>query len=160
MKQIKSKLIIGQVSAIILYTVLYWATKGLNQTDWLELLLLLLGLSLGIGLVWLDEYWLVNLYSEADSQAHPLSQSLVVLLSLFPIGVFVVTSTASVLSMGFFLGLAASIVTKMVSLYQQPDVLRQQFFWQLKTPLGDSQVQWVVNGAVILLGFFSILFVW
>lgn len=160
MKQIKSKLIIGQVSAIILYTVLYWATKGLNQTDWLELLLLLLGLSLGTGLVWLDEYWLVNQYSEADSQAHPLSQSLVVLLSLIPIGVFVVTSTASVLSMGFFLGLAASIVTKMVSLYQQPDVLRQQFFWQLKTPLGDSQVQWVVNGAVILLGFFSILFVW
>ncbi len=88
------------------------------------------------------------------------SQSLVVLLSLIPIGVFVVTSTASVLSMGFFLGLAASIVTEMVSLYQQPDVLRQQFFWQLKTPLSDSQVQWVVNGAVILLGIFSILFVW
>ena len=99
-----SKLLLLQIVLNGLFLCLFMIFKWSDALGFIPPILLSVGLLLGTVVAYVDEYLLAAQYAEPGLEPHPISRSIVVLLSLIPIGIFALTSTASVLSIGFFFG--------------------------------------------------------
>ncbi len=152
--------ILFQALLVLLYIGLYRLFVWEEVAGLIELGFFIFGISIGTLMVIADDVWLASLYTEPTDIVRPLTRSILFVLLLIPIGVFVLTSTASVLAIGLFLGITSSLVSEMVMLYSEPQQISEKYLWQLQRSLSDLEVQRIVLGMVLFLVTFSFLFVW
>ncbi len=136
-----------------------------------QFLFFVLGLTLGAGLVWLDQLVLFKKYNEDQNQrfvenqhlaenqvnqtekaSHYIGQSLLFLLVYAGMAVYLVTSGGNRLAQGIVMGLGLTLWLKMFLLAKKPILFKQQFLWQLKIKV-DQQTIWkiIIGFAVFLL---------
>ncbi|MFZ1721867.1 MAG: hypothetical protein WAU07_05175 [Microgenomates group bacterium] len=102
----------------------------------------------------------VNSVADSSHVPHLITRSLLFMLSLIPLGVFLITSTGSVLGIGLYLGLLTSISSELTSLYQTPQLIRERYLYQLKRLPQSNELMWYVVGVVTWTVLFGVLVVW
>ncbi len=115
---------------------------------WFQIPILIVGLFFGLLLVQIDRLYLHHLYRSTEDEAL-VTQSLLFLGLFIPLSFFVVTSTGSILGGGIIVGFLASTLASLFSLRSNKELLEKTYFFQLKRPLTQMEVQ-IVMGAMIL----------
>jgi len=135
-----------KVAIIVSYSVLFAvATYFGKSTSYFDIFLFILGLLFGAAILHLDEVFLYDLY--ADEQQKLLSQdekqfatrSLLFLLMLFPLGLYIMTSTGSSVGVGLFIGIISGISVEMAQLRNNSELFHKRFLFQLKRKLTTQE---------------------
>ncbi len=92
--------------------------------------------------------------------SHLITRSLLFVLSLVPLGIFLLTSTGSVLGIGLYLGILVSYSSELVSFYHSPQLIRDRFLYQLKKAPQANEMLWFMVGVVTWTVLFGVLVVW
>lgn len=140
---------------------------------WFGFLLFVVGVFLGLVLLIIDERRLSALYQEDESspstelvaggQRKPDSKKFIVtrstlfLLTLVPLSLFVLTSTGSMIGMGFLMGIMLGLIVEMWIFKDQLDLFRQRYLNQLSIHLSKNSISQIVIGSS---AFFLILNLW
>ena len=122
--------------------------------------LFIMGLTLGILLLELDELVFFRYYQEADSaekQSQLMTRSLVFMLALAPLGLFLMTSTGSFLGVGLFLGIVSSLSVELIEYRTNHAAFKSRFMQQLQRELTVTEQQWFVIGFCCLGAIFALL---
>lgn len=94
------------------------------------------------------------LVSKNDSQTKLLLKSAGFALVWFFLTIYVLTSTGSVVALGILMGLGLNLSDAIVSDWKDLDKLGKWFGWQIKRPLGKTEVKVAALVTVLLwLGF-------
>ncbi len=139
---------------------LFYLSKWSTEQGVTSLILLTLGMLLGTAVAVVDDLVLAPKYTEPGMKVRPISRSMFILLALVPLGLYVLTSTASVLSLGFYFGFSCFLIMEMFSLYSKPAELHERFLWQMTERWAPESYQWFVTISLAVLGLFTILFIW
>lgn len=145
-----------------MYVGVYWLLAWQSSDGWQEIVLLLVGLVCGSVLWFADEIALAKEYAEPGATVRPLSKSLLLVLALVPVGIFVLTSTASVLALGFYIAVSGAIVLELlVRLYSKElESIRQLYLWQLQRSVSDHELVQMVGFFTMFVASVLVLSVW
>lgn len=138
--------LLPQYLAPLLYAGLYHMFNvGLVLEFSLGVALLGLGMYLGVALSWLDEHVFYSYYRSDSPEQNQWPQlatrSLLFVLTLIPLGIFIVSSTGSELGVGVLLGFAIVILSEMNWLHRFVDEFHAHFLWQLKRRLNEQEIR-------------------
>lgn len=100
-----------------------------------------------------------SVVSREDSRPELITRSLLFLLTLVPLGIFLLTSTGSVLGIGVYLGIIITLCVEIMSLYGDIDTLSARYLYQLNRKLRVSDLQifmgcvlaWTVTISILVL---------
>lgn len=128
------------------------------QASWMATVLLVLGMYGGFGLLLADVEWLHQFYQEPSTQTpeHELfspkyiTRSALFMLTLFPLTIFILTSTGSSIGMGMLLGILLGLSLEMFSLRSNSVEFQAQFLSQVKRPFSAEEIEWI---ALLFCGF-------
>lgn len=145
-----------------LLSLIFWGVFLLKYLDawpkpsiW-SLILLAIGLVVGNLLVNIDRQWLQPYYGGRDL----MTQSLLFLLVMAPLGLFVVTSTGSLLGVGLVVGFELQTTWQMIKLCCHVQTFHQTFLLQLKRQLSRPEIKVMVGlqvGVTALLILLSLI---
>lgn len=145
-------------------TLAFYVGIGALPTDTIQLVTYALGWLFGLVLLFLDELRMLQIIEDRlfpadddESRDQLVTRSLIFMLMLVPTGIYVVTSSGSLLGLACVLGLATTLVSEMTLLRKDYDAFRKRFLSQLKhDTLPDGMIThlvmvgWVVVGSFIL----------
>jgi hypothetical protein len=115
-----------------------------------------IGLFLGMIFLEVDERYAFKFYQLVDStQKRLVTRSLLFLMSLFPLGIFLMTSTGSATGVGLFLGIIAILSLEMSELRNNPEAFHERFMYQLRRKLNPEELKWFVSAFVLASFLFS-----
>ena len=142
-----------------LLSLIYWGVFlfmylkfGLGNSVW-SLILLAVGLVLGNLIVTMDRKWLQPYYGGRDL----MSRSLLFLIVMAPLGLFVVTSTGSLIGIGLVLGFELMSTWQMIKVSRDSQLFHQTYLTQLRRNLTSGEIkimvgiQGFVTGLLLLL---------
>lgn len=160
-----------------------------KAVDYLDVALFVIGLCLGVVLLALDEKVLHKYYADESKQTNgtemqtndtnmqtegaemqmshtshqshtPLvTRSLLFICMLFPLGLFLLTSTGSALGVGTFLGIILGLSLELFSLRTNQNEFKKRFLYQLKRDITPEEQKAAVTafvGLTALYAFFVI----
>ncbi len=157
--------LVGKIGIVVSFAALFFVAtyfgKSVSYTDGL---LFGIGLLLGMFLLEADEKFLFKYYIEADSQAEDkqkrlVTRSLLFLLLLFPLGLFLLTSTGSAIGVGIFLSITSGLALEFFTLRNDRQGFQERFLHQLKRDITAEEQQIFVTlfiSITILYSFFII----
>lgn len=134
------------ISVVLFF--LFFVKNMIFEFNIIAIFLFLCGLILGNFFLIFDEYYHV--------QKLP-TRSLIFMLSLLPMGIFLVTSTGSTLGIATFISLLWGLSLEIYLHKDNHDILKSRFLFQLKRELSDDEYKnfvWIWLGISM---FFSIL---
>jgi len=158
-----------RILIVLIYGAVFFLTAYLDNTvNYLDLALFVLGIVLGMLLMFLDENFFYRYYLElpdnfkTDSTLDKANlklttRSLLFMVSLFPLGLFIVTSTGSKLGMGLFLGIITILLLELIEYKKEIDLFHKRFMSQLKKTLNIKEVNMFVIGFGTIMLFFTLL---
>lgn len=159
----KSNYLLSKLGIIISFASLFFVAtyfgKAVGYTDGF---LFTFGLLLGMGLLEIDETVLFKYYVDqesVDTKKRLVTRSLLFILLLFPLGLFLLTSTGSAIGVGMFLSILSGLSLEFFLLRKNRAGFQERFLHQLKREITDSEHQLFTTffiGATILYGFFVI----
>jgi hypothetical protein len=117
-----------------LFLILY-LQSGPGKSIW-SLILLAVGLVVGNLLIFGDRKWLKTYYGGQDL----MTQSLLFLLAMAPLGLFVVTSTGSWLGIGIVVGFEIQTSWLMYKASRDIELFHRQYLVQLKRKLTRQEI--------------------
>lgn len=121
-----------------------------NLTSWTWFVL---GLCLGVALLWADQRWFWQWYS-AGEQPFVITRMFIFLLVLVPLAIFIITSSGSFIGQGLVLGMVLNYVVEAVVLYRHQSLFQTRFLAGTTLQLSESQRFWATLASV---GFSVIL---
>lgn len=141
-----------KILAICIYSLPFLLLLNL----WPQYVLFLLGLVFGAFLLVADEQYLFKYYLESQQNkfSQLITRSLLFLISLVPLGFFVVTSTGSYLAIGLVFGLIIGLLQEMWWFCKKKDLFKKRFLTDLKLKAEDIDCQrivWIATGVFIVL---------
>lgn len=170
--------ILLQIACIISCAALFFlATYFGKSVEYLDVVFFVLGLCVGMALLAFDEKVLHKYYSEQgelerdkiepqnnqvekQKEVTPLvTRSLLFILLLFPLGLFLLTSTGSALGVGTFLGILLGLSLEIFALKNKHAEFKARFLYQLKRDITPEEQRVAVTffiGATVLYAFFVI----
>ena len=110
-----------------------------------DITLFVVGLLFGWALLEADENFFYKYYVEEKEVNLPLSErqlvtrSLLFILSLFPLGLYLMTSTGSSIGVGLFINLTAGLALEMFSLKDESELFHKRFLYQLKRKFSQQE---------------------
>lgn len=137
----------------ILLAVVLGAAYYLTVTEEtvLQTALFALGNGLALAILFFDERVFSKMYAERGvTNQVVMTRSLLFILALFPLGIFVTTSSGSSLGMGLILSLLGSLLIEMFLLRNQVQLFNARFASQLKQPWQQETIYKSIAGV----GFF------
>ncbi len=152
-----------QIVVPLMYGGLFYLLKSEVEVEpVLAAVMLAAGMYAGALILWMDEHWLYEYYREQASQPPApakklITRSLLFVLSLLPLGVFMMTSTGSTLGVGMLLGLAVFLLAESLLAKKDSEYFQQRYLYQLNRPITAVDVEWYVRGLGIFAVAFSIL---
>jgi hypothetical protein len=130
--------IVGKVGILISFSMLFLvATYFGKAVNYLDVGLFAVGLILGIGLLELDERLLYQYYDPEDKKL--ATRSALFLLTLFPLGLFLLTSTGSPTGVGMFLGIISGLSLEFYNLRNDLEQFQQRYLYQLKRDIAPDE---------------------
>ncbi|GEM_PF-1749272 len=169
------RLLLIQIIIPLVYGGFFYLLKsGAEVEPLLATVMLAAGMYAGALILWMDENWLYEYYREQEGQpptpelseapeapAAPakklITRSLLFILSLLPLGVFMMTSTGSTLGVGMLLGLAVFLLVEFLLAKKDLEYFKQRYLYQLNRPATAVDVEWYIRGLGIFAVIFSIL---
>lgn len=151
--------LIGKVAIICSYSALFLlATYFGKSVDYVDVLFFVIGLLLGTALLEADENFLYKYYDPDEKKL--ASRSLLFLASLFPLGLFLLTSTGSAVGVGMFLGIISGLSLEFYLLKNNISEFQKRFLYQLKRDitLDEHKIVTIVFISLSLLYGFLVLF--
>ncbi len=116
-----------------------------------------LGLGLGGMIDIFDRAVLLKKYQDPQAtSAKPITSSLLFYLSLVPVSIFVITSSGSALGAGLILGLWVGVLSDFVTATDF-EFIRQNYLYQLKKSLTDTQITWLIRLIFVWLLLLTVL---
>jgi len=164
---------------ILVYSGLFFLANyfGGDGVNYLDLTLFTTGVTLGIALMYLDEAVFYQYYSGDDTESFKvgssskvligsrtakinlITRSLLFMISLLPLGLFIVTSTGSELGIGLFLGIITILLLELVLYRKNINLFHSRFMFQLKRRLSIKEINiFVASFAGFTLIFNLLLF--
>lgn len=130
--------LLGKSGIIVSYSALFFlATHFGKSTDYFDVFIFVLGLSMGMGLLELDELFLYKYYDPKNKQL--ATRSLLFLISLFPLGLFLMTSTGSIIGVGMFLSIISGLSLDLFSYKNNLPSFQKRFLFQLKRNISKDE---------------------
>ena len=125
---------------------LYFLTTYFKGTlDYFDVLFIGIGTTLGVILMYLDESILHRYYLEPHAEKIKLmTRSLLFMISLPPLGLFIVSSTGSKLGIGLFLGIITVLLLELILYKENADFFHSRFMFQLKRKLSSKEIDFFV----------------
>lgn len=153
----QTKLIL-MFSVFIVYSGLFFLSTFLGKigTGFYDVALFSLGVGLGIGILFLDESYFYRFYVEkkTTSKKYLVTRSLIFMLTLIPLGLFLMTSTGSALGVGMFLGIVSGLSIELLQYRSSADLFKDRFLSQLKKNVHQSEID---KGTIVFVSL-SILY--
>lgn len=149
---------------IFFYSIIFFLTNYFSESlKYLEWTLFTLGLVIGVILMALDEFVLYKYYldpiksdeSAKSSDIKLITRSLLFIISLIPLGIFIITSTGSEMGIGLFLGIITILLIELISFRKNINSFHKRFLSQLKIKLSAQEVKYFVA----IFSFFTMIFV-
>lgn len=141
------------VLAVVLSAAYYFT---LIEEVILQTALFAFGSGLAIALLFFDESVFSKKYAERGVENQVvMTRSLLFVLTLFPLGIFVTTSSGSSLGMGLILVLLGGLLVEMMMLRKQVHEFNSRFVSQLKEPWKQETIYKYIAG----IGFFWLFLV-
>lgn len=145
-----------------IFSVAYLAFSFFDGSlNYFNVLFLTFGIFVGVLLLYLDETYLYQYYLEShDRKPKLMTRSLLFMALLFPMGLFVVSSTASKIGIGLILGIMTSLFLELLEYSKDNGAFHERFLFQLKRKLNDQEVDYLVaifgvaSAVLVLLTFF------
>jgi len=158
-----------------------------NDFDYLDSVFFAVGIFFGIVLMRLDEVLLFKYYLEpkdyleakakktrsrlepsskpiffgefgqSSKKINLITRSLLFIFSLFPLGLFIITSTGSELGIGMFLGIITTLLLELIKYRKNEDSFHARFLFQLKRKLSTKEINFFVASFGILTLIFALL---
>lgn len=128
---------VKKVLIFVIYTALFYASQMMGKVGTAhDVLLFSFGLIIGIILLDLDEAYLYRYYQESQKEIKQLvTRSLLFQLLLFPLGIFLMTSTGSPVGIGIFLSITAMLSLELLATLKNNTFFEKRFMYQLKKSL-------------------------
>ena len=146
MKQIS---IISKIGIFISLSALFLVAAYFGKSvNYFGVALFSVGLVLGMGLLDADERFLFKYYDPEHKQL--ATRSLLFLIALFPLGLFLLTSTGSSTGVGMFLGIISGLSLEFYSLRSNLPLFQARFLYQLKRNITAQEHKLVTT---IFIGF-------
>ncbi len=152
-----------KVIIIVCYAVLFGiATYFGKSTSYFDALFFVLGLVLGFILLQVDELYAYSYYNDdshekqnavPQNERQLVTRSLLFIIILFPLGLYLMTSTGSAIGVGLFIGIISGIAIEMASLRNNSELFHQRFLYQLKRKL-SAQEEKIFRAVFIGASFF------
>jgi hypothetical protein len=120
-----------------------------------EVLLLLAGLYIGVGLYLADGWYFARHYLEDGKTGQVMTRSALMALALIPMGIYVITSTGSYLSVGLHLGLLGSLVWQMVFIRSDHQQFQMEFLQQVQRKFSQVEIDRYVGVLFVIFLVFS-----
>lgn len=156
--QLLSPLVFGLLQAAILLL--------RYEANWLEVGLLVLGTAIGVAILFADRLYLHQYYAEAGDQAADtahvpglVTRSLVFMMTLIPLGLFIISSTGSRLGVGVLLGFIGGLTLELWWFREQVELFHQLYLFQLRRRMSAEEVsRMVLIAAAVLCAATLLLF--
>jgi len=134
----KSNNLFGKIGIFVSLTSLFLVAAYFGKAvDYTGVLLFGIGIVSGMLLLELDEMFLYKYY---DAQNKKLtSRSILFLVSLPPLGLFLLTSTGSSMGVGMFLGIISILSLEMFNFRKNINGFKQKFLFQLKRDISEDE---------------------
>jgi hypothetical protein len=111
--------------------------------NWMNIILLVVGMYGGFGLLTADAAWLHQYYAKPNSPTSYITRSALFVLLLFPLTLFMLTSTGSSTGTGLLLGILIGLALEMFTLRLAPDEFKSRFLLQVKRNFSAEEIQWL-----------------
>lgn len=135
-----------------------------SDLNYLDSLFFATGIFAGTVLMHLDEVFLFQYYLEPHDYLKPgsekinlITRSLLFIFSLFPLGLFMITSTGSELGVGLFLGIITTLSLELIKYRKDEDYFHTRFLFQLKRKLSMKEINFFVASFSVLTLVFVLL---
>lgn len=129
-----------------------------GEINYLDLFYFSAGLFLGVILMHLDEEILHKYYLEnPKTKPNLITRSLIFIISLFPMGVYLITSTGSEIGIGFFLSIVSVLLLELIQYRTDSDGFHARFLFQLKRKLSSTEIKYFVSSYVFLVLIFMLM---
>ena len=148
--------IILLVLVVGLFVLATYLGKAVNYT---HALFFAVGLLIGAALLEADENYLYKFYTEESSQTSQTThkqmatRSVLFIASLFPLGLFLMTSTGSPVGVGVFLGVSITLAFEFFSFRNNKADFEKRFLYQLKREITVQEHKsfvWLFIAATVL----------
>ena len=155
--------ILGELGISISYVVLFFVAIYFGKSvDYTDGLLFVVGLLLGMGLLEADENFCFKYYVDPRASAPEkrlVTRSLLFILLLFPLGLFLLTSTGSAIGVGMFLSIISGLALEFFILRNNKKGFQERFLHQLQRDITADEQQIFTTlfiSLTVLYGFFVI----
>ena len=147
------------ISTTLFYSGLFFVANYFDgSSNYLDLFLFSIGVLLGLFLMYFDEEFLYQYYLEPRAtKINLITRSLLFIFSLFPLGVFIITSTGSELGVGLFLGIITTLLFELIRYRSSVGNFHTRFLFQLKRKLSIQEINFFVTSFGILTLIFVLL---
>lgn len=129
-----------------------------GDINYFDLIFFTIGTALGTILMDLDEVIFYKYYlEENETEIKLITRSLLFMLSLIPLGIFLVTSTGSEIGIGLFLGIIATLSIELINYRNRADLFHLRFLSQLKRKLSEQEIKYFISIFSVLTLIFVLL---
>ncbi len=143
----------------VIYSLLFTLVIFLefHQLFFGSIVLFFLGSFLGLLLMLADEEYLYRYYLIPKQTKKLITRSLLFIITLLPLGIFLATSTGSILGVASFLSIITVLMIEMLTLKNKPKLFQQRFLSQLKRTITKKDTRSFSLVFTILVFVFIIL---
>lgn len=134
----KQKNLVGKIGIVISYAALFFVAAYVGKAvNYFDVLLFTGGLILGMALLEADEKFLFKYYDPEHKKL--ATRSFLFLVSLFPLGLFLLTSTGSAVGVGMFLSIISGLSLEFFALRNSREEFKNRFLSQLKRDISPDE---------------------
>lgn len=138
-----AKVAIGVCFALLFFVATYFG----KAAAYIDVFFFSVGILFGIALLEADEMYLHKFYADettSDRQKTTklpqlMTRSVLFLLLLFPLGLFLITSTGSAIGVGFYLGIVSGLAYELFTARNDRERFHTRFMYQLKRHLSTQE---------------------
>ncbi len=147
----------------IIISLIYGALFYFFLQDWVQFLLFLAGVLLGLGLMVLDQKILHRYYLEENemgaNQEQLITRSALFNLILIPLALYVITSTRSSIGSGLVLGMLLIILEEMMEYRRPVNLFERRFLADTNFKVDKSQVNQIIAVMISVFLVLNLLFI-
>jgi hypothetical protein len=133
-----------KIGIILSYTGLFFiATYFGKAVNYFDVLFFLIGLLLGMALLEADENLLYKYYNSTKKQL--ATRSLLFIAALYPLGLFILTSTGSAVGVGMFLSIISGLALEFYLLRHNLASFQERFLYQLKRTITPQEHRYLTT---------------
>lgn len=147
------------VGLVVYAVVFFLMSRSSNFSAGRDTIILLMGLAMGVGLCIGDIKYVYKYYAfDLNNFNHQfVTRSLLFLLSYFPLGFLIISSSGSVFGSGMMLGIGAYLAQEMWQYKDDYSAFKKRYLFQLARELTPTEFWWSIRAFIGVVVAFLLL---